>query len=408
MHKPNIHIGNMNSDLDSALEFMNGPLQGKTVLQIVPRRTSAPDGIGDYAISLARGLMARYCVKTAFLCGTPSGVYPPADDDWPVFSVKQRSSSDFLQTLRQVCDVEKPAAVVLHVGGYGYARRGAPLWLWHGLRRWRKGASTVRLVAVFHELYAKGRPWNSSFWLSGLQREVARGIWHLANFAITTNTRYMNELASWRPEAADRIALMPVVSNVGELPVTPNSAGRKPRAIAFGSAGLEKLLYVSQRSELESFLRISGVKEIVDIGIRHGPVPEQIGSARVVCLGQQAATAISKELQESRYGLMVYDIDRLGKSSVFAAYASHGVVPVCLGSSATALDGLESGWHFLRYPFADETLDKLTQISQSVQNWYADHRIERLIDCLACLCFGHPNTPSVLPAEFSRPSQCNE
>jgi hypothetical protein len=37
-------------------------------------------------------------------------------------------------------------AVVLHFSGYGYQKRGVPLWLVEGLRFWARRARTCRLL----------------------------------------------------------------------------------------------------------------------------------------------------------------------------------------------------------------------------------------------------------------------
>ena len=62
--------------------------------------------------------------------------------------------------------------VLLHYAGYGYQARGCPTRLVAGLRDWKRRGGG-RLVTVFHEVYASGPPWRSSFWLFPFQRRLA-------------------------------------------------------------------------------------------------------------------------------------------------------------------------------------------------------------------------------------------
>jgi hypothetical protein len=106
-------------------------------------------------------------------------------------------------------------AVVLHFSGYGYQKRGVPLWLVEGLRFWARRARTCRLLPFFHELYASGRPWQSS---SGYPRcrNTLRSILNLSSLAITPTDLYRKRLSRLRKDSAIKITAMPVFSNVGE------------------------------------------------------------------------------------------------------------------------------------------------------------------------------------------------
>ena len=162
-------------------------LQSRNILQIVPRRTSGPDGIGDYAVRVADGLARHHGIGSVFVCGTPPGEYPPAEDDWPKINVAARTAQALIDALNVFEKQHAFDATILHVGGYGYAKRGVPLWLLDGMRQWRRRSPDARLVGIFHELHASGKPWNSSFWLGPLQKHVARQLWNLADCGLTTN-----------------------------------------------------------------------------------------------------------------------------------------------------------------------------------------------------------------------------
>src|SRR5262249_21374532 len=60
-----------------------------------------------------------------------------------------------------------------------------------------------------------------------------------------------------------------------------------------------------------------------------------------------ARAAVSELLERTRFGFIAYPLDFIGKSSVFAAYSAHGVVPIVLSDKHGAFDGLQPVRHFL-------------------------------------------------------------
>lgn len=360
--------------------------QTRSILQIVPRRTIGPDGIGDYAVHLAEGLRERHDIRSAFLSGTPQRDSPARDDGWPSTFVTERTIGALGRSLREAADRQPFSGVILHVGGYGYAKRGAPVWLLRGMRQWSAIFPRTQLLCIFHELYASGKPWNSSFWLGPLQKHVARQLWNLADAGITTNSRYLSELVAWRPAMTSRVALMPVFSNMGEPASVPKAGDRPHKAMVFGLPGIESVVYEQRSAEVASVVETLGITEIVDVGSRRVAPPAAIGGATIKVRGRLPAAEISQELSDCRFGLMVYDIARLGKSTVFAAYAAHGVVPVCIGSKATPADGLVSGRHLLQPPVGRIDTVALDAMQKQLLKWYNDHSPERVVDKVAAMC----------------------
>ena len=147
-----------------------------TLIQVVARRTAEPDGVTDYALALARALRAYKGANSVFLSGTPSVDAMPVEDDWKTVCVPKRKAQILADTIQLLSAETNARAVVLHFSGYGYQKRGVPLWLVQGLQIWSRRAGRVPLLTIFHELYATGRPWQSAFWLSPLQKQIARSI----------------------------------------------------------------------------------------------------------------------------------------------------------------------------------------------------------------------------------------
>jgi hypothetical protein len=347
------------------------------ILQIVPKRTARPEGVGDYATLLANVLFERFGYTSHFILGTPGAIETPVEDCWPTSPVISRNKGVLAHELTEMCQDTQTQAVLLHVSGYGYQKRGAPFWLLNGLRAWRRRHKNVRLIGIFHELFATGRVWNSSFWLSQAQRYVTRELWRLCDHGLTNNHAYFNQLAAWRPELQDEISVKPVFSNVGEPENIIPFSDRPPDMAVFGRPGLEQGIYIGPQSDEAARVADSlGVQRIIDIGERIATLPPNLGKATVASFGRLCPRSVSQYLQNCRFGLLNYDIARLGKSGVLAAYAAHGVVPVCIGSSAGATDDLEEGRHFLRWPLRRVPED-LSEIQRNLTRWYQSHSIAK-------------------------------
>jgi hypothetical protein len=253
--------------------------------------------------------------------------------------------------------------------------------------QWRKSTTRVRLINIFHELYAQGKPWNSSYWLGPLQRKITYELWQLADFGVTTNCQYFAKLRSWRPDPVhDRLACVPVFSNVGEPSKVPSIESRTKKAAIFGS-GLDGFIYRERAEIFEQFVRALNITTIVDIGARNRSIPSSIGGARVLEMGRLTASEISDELLQCRFGFGSYDVARLGKSTVFAAFAAHGVIPVCFEQCSQEYDGLRGGRDFLCLPVTKQDSGLLSDAQRVLLSWYGEHSLDRSVDCIAAAIF---------------------
>jgi len=352
------------------------------IVQIVPRRVGQPEGIGDYATRLANALFERSGCRSAFVVGTPADIELPVEDAWLNSPVTVRTGSRFAKQLTDICLDTEAKAVVLHVAGYGYQKRGVPFWLLNGMQRWRRMQPSICLIGIFHELFASNRVWNSSFWLSPAQRYIARELWRLCDYGLTTNDAYAGHLAAWRPITQKQLRVLPVFSNVGEPDTILPLLHRPAQMAVFGAAGVERAIYSEPISEESAAVANAlSIQNVVDIGARIMSVPPRLGHAAVTSMGQLSACLVSRYLLACRYGLLNYDVGRLGKSGVFAAYASHGVIPICIGSRAVPTDGLEKGRHFLCWPF-EQTTASLSEMQTNLIRWYQNHSVAKHADVL--------------------------
>jgi hypothetical protein len=358
----------------------------RTLIQVVPRWTKEPNGVVDYAVSLARALRARG-IESVFVSGTPVAGMMTSSEGWKVVSVSGRRAADLAVTLERLTGSIQAAAVLLHFSGYGYQKRGIPIWLLRGFERFRRGSGEVPLLIIFHELYASGRLWQSSFWLSPIQKLIARRFLKLSTGVIATTELCADRLRDWNGDS--QISSMPVFSNVGEPGCGLPASARPATAVVFGLAGVEERLFGSYRHQVERLVGVMGVERIIDIGPRFLSQPSHLAGVPVIAKGALPAAVVSELLQKARFGLVAYPFDALGKSGVFASYAAHGTVPIVFPERRGFFDGLEVGRHFLDGSEINNSLDadRLDRVQRAVFGWYAAHSLhaqarllERAID----------------------------
>lgn len=359
------------------------------LIQVVPRRTAEPNGVADYALALARVLRKRSGIDSVFLSATSSAEAQSRQDEWRTMPIA-RQAEDLAAALCSLSAGTGAHAILLHFTGYGYQKRGLPLWLVSGLKDTRRRAPNVQLITIFHELYATGRPWQSAFWLSPVQKQIARSILRLSSAAITPTNLGRKRLLEWLTAGCGKtITAMPVFSNVGEPGPGLHPLARAATAVVFGLTGVEDRLFGTYRSDLERIVTTLGIKSILDIGPRASPLPSALAGASIVSKGALPQAAVSELLHQARFGFIAYPVDVIGKSGVFAAYAAHGVVPIVLSDAdrLASLDGLRPNQHFIdgiRLK-SDGDVGDLGSIQAELLEWYALHALPMQADCLANL-----------------------
>jgi hypothetical protein len=266
----------------------------------------------------------------------------------------------------------RPANVALiQYSGYGYAKRGAPLWILDEVADWQKEGTAIGVF--FHELFALGPPWRSSFWLSPVQRHVASRLAILSSFWITNRElsgRWLRRVAADKPSA-----VLPVFSSVGEQQTI--SIRRNPKVVVFGAAGTRHATYCAGGSALFAWIAATGL-ELHDIGPPlHDPtVRELFATVPHVLHGRLESEHVDAHLSDAMFGLVAYPASYVAKSSVFAAYCAHGVCPILLCDRYEQADGLVPGEHYLPgVPMIDEQMGSRECIAARAWQWYQPHRL---------------------------------
>lgn len=331
------------------------------LVQLVP---PGPGGVRDYVT----------CLQAEWQrLGTPTQVIELSRE-----LTRERSLADRLSDGSS--DGTATCSVVLHYSGYGYGQRGLCFWLLDELRALRaRCGDGLRLVVVFHELYASGPPWRSAFWLSPMQALIAARLARLAD-ALWTNTAQHAQWLNSGAGAATPMRVRPVFSNVGECNRPPAFAERLPQAIVFGSPSTRQRAFDALRPH-EPTLRRLGIDALIEVG----PGAASTGLPTTLpCrhAGRLEHSELGRLLLQSRYGLLDYPSQLLGKSGVLAAYAAHGCVALDTRPPGPDTDGLVAGRDYLALdalPGAAWRPDPaaLATMASALAAWYAGHRLAR-------------------------------
>lgn len=261
---------------------------------------------------------------------------------------------------------------LLHYSGYGYAKRGAPLWL---LKKLEADRPRIKSLGVFfHELYASGSPWGSAFWLSPIQRLIARRLSEMSDFWITNR----EDSALWLKQFADNKpnAVLPVFSNVGEM--ADDTPRKLPKIVVFGGAVLRAATYRAAGDSLFNWARAQGLV-IHDIGpaMNEQAITNSLTQAGAIIHGRLEREEASSILSDASFGVVKYPIEYVAKSSVYAAYCAHGVCPILISDSYAASDGLIKGENYLA-GLPDELITeaKAGHVGKTAWQWYQPHRVD--------------------------------
>jgi len=342
------------------------------VTAIVPRLAPAVDGVGDYALKVALTLRDGadiFNVDTNFLVGEPSWNGSDSIEGFAVRQVGDRTTSSLLQEL------ESSKIILLHYVGYGYAKRGCPQWLIAALSQWRQAQANRRLVTMFHELYALPQMWTSQFFTSPIQKYLFQQLANLSDRTITSRESYASIISSVT-QGNKLVPHLPIFSTVGEPDHILPLAQRERRLVVFGSPNWRARAYQEAKASLERICHDLDIAEIIDIGKPLAFDIPKIKGISVSCLGIKSAKEISDLLAGAMVGFLDYPLEFLGKSTIFAAYCAHRVLPVAMFyPDRKYQDGLEDKHICLADRYGTIDLVIAQAIADNAHTWYQSHRL---------------------------------
>jgi hypothetical protein len=319
------------------------------LIQILPGLPPPTDGIGDYALKLARQFRDEHAIETMFLVVAPDWNGAPVNG-FEAISVRERTADALEASIRRI---EKRAGagllpILVHFSVYGYQKRGCPFWFATGLERLhqqRRGSISI----AFHELENHGwKPWSSTFWLPRIQRSLLMRIARVGSFRYTNADLNRQKLEHW---GAGPVALIPNFSGLGEPSQSPPFAHRQNDLVIFGRPEQRKSTYARAGHILSPLCRQIGITRILDIG---SPVPEtcipQVTGVEIVCSGWVSEEQINGHMARAVGSFMQYPVPLLTKSSAHAAACASGAIPFVYDNARgqRSCPPLVSGEDFIR------------------------------------------------------------
>jgi len=348
----------------------------ETILQIVPRLPGTRDGVGDYALNLARALLTRHRLSTVFAVAEQTAV--TVKDGFPIAELSLDSVESLAQRYRHV---------ILHYVNYGYQPRGIPFQLRDFSQQLRSHLSG-RWITVFHELYAFGPPWRSAFWLRPFQVKIARNLIDLSDTCFVSNDVIANEIRAYDSNKAVRI--LPVMSNFGE-PELNKFGERSPGrwAICGGTA----LILRSLRSFQTAQRMIPEIYRPQQLDVIGGSDDARIRNLlRDICQSSPglscryhpeiAVGRASEILRDCAFGWINYFgrgrvwSGMIFKSTAFAACCAHGVVPILQHEEdiiAVNEDALPGPFFITRQKARLPDPQRMPETRENVYRWYHRH-----------------------------------
>jgi hypothetical protein len=348
----------------------------KTVLQIVPHLPGTFDGVGDYALNIAKALSADHGITTTFLVAGKTTV--TSKEGYTVISGLSREAPGEL--------AEKYEHVILHYVNYGYQARGIPFAL-RALAKQLRSQLRGRWITMFHELYASGPPWKSAFWLRPVQVRIARDVIDVSTACIVSNAPIREAILAYDP--GKKIYLGPVMSNFGEPELTSFDTSPRRWAICGGSALIERSVTLFE--QLHQLIPAAFAPERLDVigGHEENSIRatlDRLASSRPGMSSHYhpgvSADRASEILRQSSFGWLDYFgagkmwPGMVLKSGAFAAFCAHGIVPVLShreGPIAVNRDALPGPYYISAGATHFPPPESLREIQQAIYGWYHVH-----------------------------------
>ncbi len=311
--------------------------QPTRILQIVPRLYPDVDGVGDYALQLAQQLYNCSQILSEFLVFRPNPRLQSQVDQFPVHRLENHTVQGMLEQIPA-----NVSTIFLQYSNYPYlqGKLDAPMWLVDALKILKDRG--LRIIVMFHELPTLR--YKGIHCPNFVQRRVSHGLARVADVVVTNNTAFQQTLSGWTKSP---VHCVPNFSTIGEAAAVKPLAERNRSLIVFGSSDRTRV-YRNNINTLNNICKILNIDTLYDVG-RPVDWDFQGLNMNVVKTGFLPAAEISALMADSLAG--VFDYRRfprnLAKSTVYAAYCSHGLLPVCTGRELAPQDDIVANHHYL-------------------------------------------------------------
>ncbi|MEL6160329.1 MAG: hypothetical protein AAGJ95_16980 [Cyanobacteria bacterium J06554_11] len=386
------------------------------ILQIVPRLSPDVDGVGSYALQLANQLRSHHGISSEFLVFRPNPKTRPSVEGFPVHRLSEHDSEHSVAGLLSKVPIDV-STVVLQFSNYPYLRGklAAPFWLAPALEALQRRG--VLVLVMFHELptlrYRFIRCPNP------VQRKLSKQLARLADVVVTNNQAFCDTLAGW---VSQKVYCIPNFATIGE-PDEVLPLGERDRALViFGSSDRSRV-YRNNIGMLKQVCQRLSIRTVYDIGRPIEWDEQALGTdISTIRTGFLPDAEVSEIMSKALAG--VFDYHRfpqnLAKSTVYAAYCAHGLLPVGNGRSLPPQDGIVAGQQYvdthtlcrLRTRVNEQnSFEDWQRVASKARSHYLTRSLARCTDQFASLFRQTmPNktrsVPSVLsPSAFTSSSQ---
>ncbi|MBE9068749.1 hypothetical protein IQ260_19065 [Leptolyngbya cf. ectocarpi LEGE 11479] len=344
--------------------------QPTRILQIVPRLFPDVDGVGDYALQLAHQLYDHHQILSDFLAFRPNPRLRPQVDQFPVHRLHTHTAAELIDQVP-----ENISTIFLQYSNYPYlqGKLDAPMWLVDALNVLKQRG--LRIVVMFHELptlrYKRVRCPNF------VQRRVSRGLAQVADAVVTNNMAFQQTLSRWTKSP---VHCVPNFSTIGEVAEVKPLSARQRSLIVFGSSDRTRV-YRNNTETINHICNMLAIDTLYDVG-RPVDWEHQGLNVNVVRTGFLSAPEISELLAESFAGMFDYRRfpRNLAKSTVYAAYCSHGLLPICNGHGLMPQDGIVANHHYLKTSTLQNFVQP-TSLQEIATNAHDHYRMRTLVQC---------------------------
>jgi hypothetical protein len=351
------------------------------ILQIIPTPPNSADGIGDYALQLAAQLRQDFQVDTHFLVFRNDIRVEPIANGFAMQQLSIHTTDNFCAAIPS-----DTRSIIVHFSAYPYFNTslkgslgiGTPFWLIEALRSVVK-SQPLKLVVMFHEL--PKLYWKQFYvfdFLNPIQCIVSRRLARMADTVLTSSTRFQSILSTWIGKDVPKISIF---SSMGEPESIVPLKARQRQLIIFGSSARARI-YNNHSPALIQSCQLLNIDEIYDIGSPLNLPNYAHAGIEIVELGFRSPAEISELLSTSLAGCIDYSPfpGNLGKSSVFAAYCAHGLVPILTRYNPSEVDDLYQDRHYLVLgsELAILNLDRLQIVADTAHQWYGSHTTQAI------------------------------
>lgn len=323
------------------------------ILHVLPRIPPALCGVGDQTTLLAETLLHENKIESILLAAG-----------------REVPQHKHLHTLlaRNLDDVD---AITIQYSCYGFQKRGIPFHLIKAVRRLRAQNPMLPVLTMFHELAASGPITSSAFWLGKIQRSLVARLARLSTAVRTNRVAYQKELESLAPAHAGNIVSMPIFSNFGETANPLQIDQRNRTLLLFQPPAYDRLQPNAFWKSWEQLRNHLQPAETIIAG-RAKALPE---GPNIRPVGVVSAAEAAQLLAKSAWGLVDYYLGYIGKSSLFAGFAGHGIATFMPADICGADEGLFAGRH---YTITDSTAPlpnaaELQARATTLNQWYQPH-----------------------------------